>query len=63
MDEAEEKNQFKENILNIEKLNESYGLGGVGMERAEDREPGGLSSLSSLAANKLCDSGWGISPL
>lgn len=39
MDEAEEKNQFKENILSAEKLNESWGLGGVGMERAVDWEP------------------------
>lgn len=27
MDEAEEKNQFKKNILSTEKLNESWGLG------------------------------------
>lgn len=26
-DEAEEKNQFKENILTTEKLNENWGLG------------------------------------
>lgn len=32
MDEAEEKNQFKENILSAEKLNESWGLGAVGIE-------------------------------
>ena len=30
MDEAEEKNQFKENILSTEKLDESWGAGGLG---------------------------------
>lgn len=39
-DEAEEKNQFKKNILSAEKLNENWGLGELG-QRQQDPEPGG----------------------
>nr|KAF6416249.1 hypothetical protein HJG59_009511 [Molossus molossus] len=39
MDEAEEKNQFRENILSTGKLNDGQGLGDVETGRAVDGEP------------------------
>lgn len=43
MDEAGEKNQFKENILSTEKLNESWGLREVEVARAVGWDAWGLS--------------------
>ena len=62
MDEAEEKNQFKENILSTEKLDESLGAWGWGW-----RAPwtGSLEAgfLIQPHTPELCDSRWATSCL
>lgn len=62
-DEAEEKNQFKENILSAEKLNESWGLRKSGWREQEGPGAWRLGSSCKPTANKLCDPGQGASPL
>ena len=62
MDEAEEKNQFKENILSTEKLDESWGAWG-GDGESHGLGAWRLGSLSSPATTELCDSGWEASRL